>query len=129
VPFVRTGNLIFVAGQIPMKEGKLLHQGRVGVEVTPEQGVACARQCALNGMAVIREAAGSLDRVKRIVKLGVFVACEAGYHEQPKIANGASELMVEVFGETGRHARAAVGTNDLPLGAPVEVEFVVEIDE
>lgn len=127
VPFVRTGNLLFVAGQIPMKEGKLLHQGRVGVEVTPEQGVACARQCAINGMAVMREAAGSLDRVKRIVKLGVFVACEAGYHEQPKIANGASELMLEVFGDAGRHARAAVGTNDLPLGAPVEVEFVVEI--
>lgn len=128
VPSVRTGNLVFVAGQIPMREGKLVHQGRVGVEVTPEQGVACARQCAINGLAVIREACGSLDRVKRIVRLGVFVACDAGYHEQPKIANGASELMLEVFGERGRHARAAVGANDLPLGAPVEVEFVVDIE-
>ena len=128
VPSVRTGNLIFVAGQIPMREGKLLHQGRIGVEVTPEQGVACARQCAINGLAVIREATGSLDRVRRVVRLGVFVACESGYHEQPKIANGASELMLEVFGEKGRHARAAVGTNDLPLGAPVEVEFVVEVE-
>lgn len=127
VPFKRVGNLLYVAGQIPMKEGQLLAKGRVGVEVPPEMGLACARQCALNGLAVIREAAGSLDKVRQIVRLGVFVACDAGFHDQPKIANGASELMVEVFGEAGRHARAAVGTNDLPLGAPVEVEFLVEV--
>lgn len=128
VPFKRVGNLVYIAGQIPMKEGQLLAKGRVGVEVPPEIGLACARQCALNGLAVIREAAGSLDKVRQIVRLGVFVACDAGFHDQPKIANGASELMVEVFGEAGRHARAAVGTNDLPLGAPVEVEFLVEIE-
>lgn len=126
VPFVKTGNLIFVAGQIPMREGKLTHQGRVGVEVSSEEGVACARQCAINGLAVIRDALGSLDHVARVVKLGVFVACDAGFHEQPRIANGASQLMLDVFGEAGRHARAAVGTNDLPLGAPVEVEFIIE---
>ncbi|MBX3316494.1 MAG: RidA family protein [Phycisphaeraceae bacterium] len=126
VPAVRSGALLFVAGQIPMREGRLLHQGRVGVEVSIEDGIACARQCAINGLAVIREALGSLDSVARVVRLGVFVACDAGFHDQPRIANGASQLMLDVFGEAGRHARAAVGTNDLPLGAPVEIEFTIE---
>jgi enamine deaminase RidA (YjgF/YER057c/UK114 family) len=79
-------------------------------------------------LAIMRDAAGTLDRVKQVVRLGVFVACEAGFHDQPKIANGASELMLQVFGEAGRHARAAVGSNDLPLGAPVEVEFLIELE-
>lgn len=126
IPFVKSGNLVFVAGQIPMREGKLIHQGRVGVEVSAEEGMGCARQCAINGLAVIRDALGTLDKVARVVKLGVFVACDAGFHEQPRIANGASQLMLDVFGDAGRHARAAVGTNDLPLGAPVEVEFIFE---
>lgn len=126
VPAVRSGSLLFVAGQIPMREGRLLHQGRVGVEVSIEDGIASARQCAINGLAVIREALGSLDSVGRVVRLGVFVACDAGFHDQPRIANGASQLMLDVFGEAGRHARAAVGTNDLPLGAPVEIEFTIE---
>lgn len=126
VPFVRTGKLVYVSGQIPMRDGKLIHQGRVGNEVSPEDGIACARQCAINGMAVVRDALGSLDRVARVVRLGVFVACDAGFHDQPRIANGASELMLDVFGEAGRHARAAVGASDLPLGAPVEIEFLFE---
>jgi enamine deaminase RidA (YjgF/YER057c/UK114 family) len=128
VPFTRVGNLVYLAGQIPMRDGKLIAQGRVGAEVSMEEGVACARQCALNGLAIMRDAAGTLDRVKQVVRLGVFVACEAGFHDQPKIANGASELMLQVFGEAGRHARAAVGSNDLPLGAPVEVEFLIELE-
>lgn len=126
VPFVRTGKLVYVSGQIPMREGKLIHQGRVGNEVSPEDGIACARQCAINGLAVVRDALGSLDRVARVVRLGVFVACDAGFHDQPRIANGASQLMLDVFGEAGRHARAAVGASDLPLGAPVEIEFLFE---
>ncbi len=126
VPSVRTGKLVYVSGQIPMSEGKLLDQGRVGNEVSPEDGVACARQCAINGLAVVRDALGSLDRVARVVRLGVFVACDPGFHEQPRVANGASQLMLDVFGEAGRHARAAVGASDLPLGAPVEIEFLFE---
>lgn len=128
IPTVRTGNLVFVSGQIPMADGKLLAQGRVGREVSPEEGIRCARQCTFNGLAALRAATGSLDRVKRVVRVGCFVACDAGFHGQPGIANGASELLVEIFGENGRHARAAVGCSDLPLGAPVEVEFVFEVE-
>lgn len=127
VPSVRTGNLLYVAGQIPLKDGKLLAQGRVGNEVSMDLGRQCAVQCALNGLAIVKAAAGSLDAVARVVRVGCFVCCEAGFHDQPKIANGASELLVAVFGEAGRHARAAVGSIDLPLGAPVEVEFLFEL--
>lgn len=127
VPYVRTGNLVFVSGQIPFKDGALIATGRVPDQVDMATAVACARQCAINGLAVVRDAVGSLDRVKRVVRLGVFVSVAAGFHEEPKIGNGASELMVAVFGEAGRHARAAVGASDLPLGAPVEVEFVFEV--
>lgn len=128
VPFVRTGNLVFVSGQIPMRDGTLVATGRVPDQVDMATAVACARQCAINGLAVIRDAVGSLDRVRRVVRLGVFVSAAPGFHEEPKIGNGASELMVQVFGEAGRHARAAVGASDLPLGAPVEVEFLVEVE-
>lgn len=128
VPWVRTGNLVFVSGQIPLKEGSLLATGIVGPEVPMEQAVACAKQCAINTMAVVAQAVGSIDRVKRVVKVGVFVACGPGFRQQPKVANGASELFQQVFGENGRHARAAVGCSDLPLGAPVEVEAVFEVE-
>lgn len=128
VPWVRTGNLVFVSGQIPLREGALLATGIVGSEVEMEQALACARQCAINAMAVAAQAAGSIDRVKRVLKVGVFVACGPGFRQQPKVANGASELFQQVFGENGRHARAAVGCSDLPLGAPVEVEAVFEVE-
>lgn len=128
VPFVRTGNLVFVSGQVPFKDGKLIAMGRVPDQVDMAMAVACARQCALNGLAVVRDAVGSLDRVRRVVRLGVFVSAGSGFHDHPKVGNGASELMVQVFGEAGRHARAAVGASDLPLGAPVEVEFVFEVE-
>ncbi len=128
VPFVRTGNLVFVSGQIPFKDGALLATGRVPDQVDMGTAVACARQCAINGLAVVRDAVGTLDRVRRVVRLGVFVSAAPGFHEEPKIGNGASELMVQVFGEAGRHARAAVGASDLPLGAPVEVEFLFEVE-
>lgn len=128
IPCRRVGNLLFIAGQIPMKDGQLIAKGSVPGQVSLEQAVACARQCVLNGLAVIKAEVGSLDRVKQFVRLGVFVCCEAGFYEQPKVANGASELVVEIFGEKGKHARAAVGSIALPLGAPVEVEFVVEVE-
>ncbi len=127
VPWVRTGNLVFVSGQIPLREGSLLATGIVGSEVDMEQALACARQCAINAMAVVGQAVGSIDKVRRVVKVGVFVACAPGFRQQPKVANGASELFQQVFGEAGRHARAAVGCSDLPLGAPVEVEAVFEV--
>jgi enamine deaminase RidA (YjgF/YER057c/UK114 family) len=127
VPAKRSGNLLFTAGQIPMAEGRLLAQGRVPDQVDVETAVACARQCVLNGLAVARAAVGSLDEIAQVVRVGCFVASAPGFHEQPRVANGASELLVEIFGEAGQHARAAVGSVDLPLGAPVEVEFVFEV--
>lgn len=110
-----------------MVDGKLLAKGRIPDQVSLEVGIECARRCALNGLAVVKAAVGSLSAVKQVVRLGVFVCSAEGFEGQPKIANGASELMVEVFGEAGRHARAAVGSIALPLGAPVEVEFVFEV--
>lgn len=128
IPWRRAGNLLFISGQIPMVEGALLAQGRVPDQVSVETAVKCARQCTLNGLAVVKAAVGDLNAVKQVVRVGVFVCSEAGFHGQPRVANGASELLVEVFGEAGRHARAAVGSIDLPLGAPVEVEFVFEVE-
>lgn len=127
IPFRRVGNLLFVSGQIPMRNGQLLHRGLVPRDVSLEQALECARQCTLNGLAVIKDAAGSLAAVRQFVRLGVFVACDATFTDHPKVGNGASELLVQVFGDQGRHARAAVGSSSLPLGAPVEVEFVVEL--
>ncbi len=128
IPSVRTGNLLFVSGQLPFRDGALLATGRVGADVSLEQAQTCARQCVLNGLAVVRGACGgSLDPVVRIVRLGVFVACVEGFGDQPKVANGASDLLQQLFGEAGRHARAAVGTNSLPLNACVEVEMLVEL--
>lgn len=129
VPWVRAGNLIFISGQIPLEDGRLHVLGRVPKTVSEQQAIDAARQCVLNGLAVLSDALdGDLSRVRRIVRLGVFVACEPDYADQPKVANGASELLQEIFGESGRHARAAVGCSALPLRAPVEVEFVVEVD-
>jgi len=127
VPFCRVGNLVFVSGQLPMKDGAMVVKGSVPGQVSIETAAAAARQAAINGLAVLADAAGGLDRVKRIVRVGVFVCSEAGFTDQPKVANGASELLQEVFGESGRHARAAVGNIALPLGACVEVELLAEV--
>jgi enamine deaminase RidA (YjgF/YER057c/UK114 family) len=128
VPAVRTGALLFVSGQIPLIDGKVAWTGPVSSKVSLEEARKAARQCAINALAVLSgELGGDLDRVRRIVRVGVFVCSDPGFADQPKVANGASELLVEVFGEAGRHARAAVGSIDLPLGAPVEVELVVEV--
>ena len=125
----RSGSLLFVSGQIPMKDGELMAQGVVPGEVSVERAKACAVQCCLNGLAAAKGVLGSLDKISSVVRVGCFVASEQGFHGQPGVANGASDLLVEVFGEAGRHARAAVGSVDLPLGVPVEIEFVFEIRE
>lgn len=128
VPFTRVGNLVWVSGQIPFVDGVLMAKGAVPGQVSVEVAQQCARCCAINALSVLRDAAGgSLDPVRRIVRLGVWVCSEAGWYDQPKVANGASELMVEVFGPAGTHARAAVGSVSLPLGAPVEVEVLAEL--
>jgi enamine deaminase RidA (YjgF/YER057c/UK114 family) len=127
VPFAVAGGLVFVSGQVSALPGGPKYQGRVGEQLTVEQGKAAARLCGLNILAQLRAALGDLDRVARIVRLGGFVACADGFAEQPQVINGASELMVEVFGEAGRHARAAVGVNALPLGMAVEVDAVAAL--
>jgi enamine deaminase RidA (YjgF/YER057c/UK114 family) len=127
VPVAISGALAFVAGQVPLADGELLWSGKLGEELDVEAGAAAARRCALQALSALRAALGSLDRIRRIVKVTVWVASAAGFTDQPKVANGASDLLVEVFGEAGRHARAAVGATALPLGAPVEVELIAEI--
>lgn len=127
VPAVWVGDLVMTSGQLPTVEGRLLHVGALGREVSLEAGVACARQAALNALAAIAGLIGDLDRVERVVKVTGWVASAEGFTDQPKVMNGASELLGAVFGEAGRHARAAVGVNVLPLGAPVEVEVVVQV--
>lgn len=127
VPVVVSGNLAFVAGQVPIADGKLLWSGKLGADLDTETGAQAARRCGLQALSALSDALGSLDRVVRIVKVSVFVASAEGFTSQPKVANGASDLFVEVFGEAGRHARAAVGVPELPLGAPVEVELIAEI--
>lgn len=128
VQVVRAGSLVFVSGQIPLRDGTLMATGSVPGAVAVDDAIACARQCALNALAAVKAEIGDLARVRRVVRLGGFVASEPGFTDQPRIVNGASELMLEVFGDAGRHARAAVGNVALPLGAPVEIELLVEAD-
>jgi enamine deaminase RidA (YjgF/YER057c/UK114 family) len=127
IPCRQVGNLLWVAGQIPLKEGVLLATGPVGDDLSVETAAGCARQCVLNGLAAAKAHLGSLDRIKSVVRVGVFVACGAEFTQHPKVADGASELLGAVFGEAGKHARAAVGAPSLPLGACVEVELLFEV--
>ena len=128
VPYVREGSLIFISGQVPRgPEGQLLHVGKVGQELSVEDGYAAARLCALSCLAQLRAALGSLDPVKRIVRVGGFVNCVEGFAQQPQVINGASDVIVEIFGDKGRHARAAVGCNALPGNVAVEVEMVAAV--
>jgi len=127
LPCVRAGDLLFVSGQLPLRDGVLIVRGKVGSAVSLEQGQEAARQAVLNGLAQVAAEAGGLERVVRVVRVGVFVNSAAGFTEQAKVANGASDLLVGIFGEAGRHARAAVGASDLPLDAAVEVELIVQV--
>ncbi|MFO1123534.1 MAG: RidA family protein [Hyphomicrobiales bacterium] len=128
VPWVRTGNLVFISGQGPLADGKLLYQGRLPDTVSIEDGQKSARLCAVNVLAQLREAlGGDLDRVTRVVKLVGFVNAAPDFADHPKVINGASDLMVEVFGDKGRHARSAVGSPSLPFNISVEVEAIIEV--
>jgi enamine deaminase RidA (YjgF/YER057c/UK114 family) len=126
VPVVIAGGLAYISGQVSFVDGVLV-KGRLGDDVSLEQGIAAAQGCGLMILAQLKAALGSLDRVERVVKLGAFVNCTADFTDQPKVANGASELMVAVFGDAGKHARAAVGAPSLPLGVAVEVDAIVAI--
>jgi enamine deaminase RidA (YjgF/YER057c/UK114 family) len=128
VGFVRSGNLVFVSGQVPVKDGKFHYQGKVGAEISLEEAQEAAKLCAINIIGQLKAACGGdLDRVQRIVKLGGFVNSVPEFGDQPKVINGASDLMVAVFGEKGKHSRAAVSAGALPLGVAVEIDAVVEI--
>ena len=126
VPAIVTGNLVYTAGQLPFVDGALPATGKVGAEVSPEDAAGYARTCALNALAAAASVIGSLDRVTRVVKVVGFVASSPDFSGQPGVINGASELLGEVFGEPGQHARSAVGVAVLPLDAPVEVELILE---
>lgn len=126
LPAMTSGNLVYTSGQLPMVDRALPATGKVGAEVTPEDAYRFARQCVLNGLAAARTAIGSLDRITRVVKVVGFVASDPSFTGQPGVINGASELLQEIFGESGQHARSAVGVAVLPLDAPVEIEFVFE---
>jgi enamine deaminase RidA (YjgF/YER057c/UK114 family) len=127
VPFVRTGNLIFTAGSGCYRDGEWVYQGRVPDQVSLDEARDAARITGINLLTTLKSAVGSLDKVARVVKVTGFVASAPGFHGQPEVVNGASELFVEVFGERGRHARSAVGVSQLPLDLPVEIEIVVEV--
>jgi enamine deaminase RidA (YjgF/YER057c/UK114 family) len=127
IPSVRTGNLVFVAGQLPMRDGKLLFQGKLGRDLELAQGQEAARLCFINALAALGYAGVYPDAVTRVVRLGGFVQCVDGFADQPKVINGASDLCREIFGERGLHARAAVGVNALPLDAAVEIEALFEV--
>lgn len=127
VPAKRAGNLVFVAGQLPMRDGKLLATGQVPSRCSVDDAKAAARQCVVNALAAVQSAGVPLDRLAGVVRVGVFVSSDPTFTAHPQVANGASEFLVELFGEAGRHARAAVGVAALPLDAAVEVDFVFEV--
>ena len=127
LPCVRTGDLVFVSGQLPTRAGTLTVKGKVGTAVTIEQAAEGAKVAALNGLAQIAAAVGGLDKIVRIVRVGVFVNSGPGFTDQAKVANGASDFLVAVFGDAGRHARAAVGAAELPLNAAVEIELIAQV--
>lgn len=133
IPCRRVGSVLYVSGQIPIlpacadQPAHLLHSGIVPRDVSLEQAQACARQCVLNALAIVKAEVGSLSRIRQVIRLGCFVACEPSFTDQPKVANAASELLARVFGPAGQHARAAVGAPSLPLNAPVEIEFMFEV--
>lgn len=127
VPFVQTGNLLIISGQLPLLDGKLVATGHLGQEVSLEDGQKAARQSAINLLAQAKAALGSLDRIQRVVRLGGFISCTAEFVDHAKVMNGASDVMESVFGEKGRHARTTIGVPALPLGAAVEVEAFFEV--
>ena len=128
VPVIRTGNLVFLSGILPFVDGKLLRQGKVGKDITIDDARVDAKRAVMNALAVLRSHIGSLNTVKRCIKITGYIASSPDFTEQPKVLNAASDLLHEIFGEAGRHARAAIGVTVLPLNAPVEIEFIFEVE-
>jgi enamine deaminase RidA (YjgF/YER057c/UK114 family) len=126
-PCVQVGPLLFVSGQVPMKDGAVMRHGKCGESVSLDEATALARQCALQALAIVRQHLGSLDRVVKVARVAGYVASADGFIEHPRVINGASQLLLDVFGEAGRSARIAIGVAELPLGVPVEVEFLFEV--
>ena len=127
IPAIRIDKLVFTAGQLPMVDGKLIAVGKLGAEISNELGTKAAEKCAINCLSVIKSVIGNLDNIEQIVKVTVFINSASGFTAQPQIANGASEFLVKIFGEAGKHVRSAVGVNELPLNAAVEIEVIVKI--
>jgi enamine deaminase RidA (YjgF/YER057c/UK114 family) len=127
VPVVRAGDLLFLSGVLPSREGQLILTGKLGQGITIEQGMEAAKVAALNALAIVRSEVGSLDKVKRIVKMVGHIASAPGFTDQPQVLNGASDLLVQIFGEAGKHARVAVGAAELPRQAPIEIELIVQV--
>ena len=127
IPALKVGNLIMTSGQVPVSNGVIKFQGKLGKDLSEEEGKEAAKLCAINCLSAIKSVIGSLDKIKRIVKLTVFVNSTSGFTAQPIVANGASEFIVEVFGDIGKHVRSAVGVNELPLNSAVEIEMIVEV--
>lgn len=128
IPALQLGNLVMTSGQVPIVKGEIKFSGKVGKEISEEQGREAAKLCAINCLSAIKSVIGNLDRIKRIVKLTVFINSADGFTAQPKVANGASEFIVEIFGEAGKHVRSAVGVNELPLNSAVEIEMIAELN-
>lgn len=128
IPSLVEGNLVYTAGQLPVVKGELKYKGKLGREFTVEEGQKAAEICALNCLGAVKKAVGDLSKISRIVKLTVFVSSAEGFTDQPKVANGASELLVKIFGENGKHVRSAVGVSELPLGAAVEIEMIAKLE-
>ena len=128
IPAVQTGNLVYTAGQASKKDGILVYKGKLGKDLTVEEGYEAAKISIVNCLAVLKDHLGSLDRITRVVKLLGFVASTPEFDQQPYVINGASDLLIKIFGEKGKHARSAIGTNILPFGTPVEIEMIVEVE-
>lgn len=128
LPLIRVGNLVYLSGQLPLANNALgAYKGRLGKEISVEAGQRAAKQCTLNALSLFKNEFGRLDKIKRVIKLSGYVAGMPGFHDQAKVMNGASELLVEIFGDLGKHARIAVGVTDLPMGACVEIEYIFEV--
>lgn len=127
LPAMQVGNLVMTSGQVPISAGVVKYQGKVGKDLSEEEGKEAAKLCAINCLSAVKSVIGDLDLIKRVLKLTVFIASAEGFTAQPKVANGASELIGEIFGEAGKHVRSAVGVSELPLNSAVEIEMIVEI--
>lgn len=129
VPALSVGNLVMTSGQVPLVDGVIKYKGKLGKDLTEEEGKKAAEICALNCLAAVKSVAGDLDKINRVVKLVVFIASAEGFVNQPEVANGASELIGKIFGEAGKHTRSAVGVSELPKGSAVEIEMIVELKD